>query len=84
MRNLDQMVQYDSWALIGLIAPRPLLMIIGSEAHTAYLSRRAIEMAGEPKELFVIAGASHYSLYDQDEHVTPALARMVEFFGKNL
>ncbi|GAB3276009.1 alpha/beta hydrolase [Kineosporia babensis] len=84
VRNLDQMVQYDSWALIRLIAPRPLLMIIGSEAHTGYLSRRAIEMAGEPKELFVIDGATHYSLYDQDEHVTPAVARMVEFFSKNL
>ncbi|GAB6899354.1 alpha/beta hydrolase [Kineosporia succinea] len=84
LRNLDQLIQYSSWDLISLISPRPLLMIIGSDAHTGYLSRLAIERAGEPKELFVIEGATHYSLYDQDADVTRAVARMAEFFGKAL
>lgn len=51
-------------------------MIIGSDANTAYISREAIAKATEPKELFVIDGATHVSLYDRDEHVTRAIAKL--------
>lgn len=84
VRSLDQIVQYDSYALIHLISPRPLLMIIGSDANTAYLSREAIGKAAEPKELFVIDGGTHISLYDRDEHVTPAVAKLTAFFATHL
>lgn len=84
VRNLDQIIQYDSYALIRLISPRPLLMIIGSEANTAYISREAIDRAAEPKELFVIDGATHVSLYDTDEHVTQAVAKLGTFFTTHL
>lgn len=84
VRTLDQLVQYDSYALIRLISPRPLLMIIGSEAHTAYISRQAIDRAAEPKELFVIDGATHVSLYDVDEHVGQAVAKLGTFFTTHL
>ncbi|MET7296670.1 alpha/beta hydrolase [Streptomyces griseoloalbus] len=84
VRSLDQIIQYDSYALIHLISPRPLLMIIGSDANTAYISRQAIEKAAEPKELFVIDGATHISLYDKDEHVTPAIARLSAYFATHL
>jgi uncharacterized protein len=40
--------------------------------------------AAEPKELVVIDGATHIDLYDKDEHVTPAVAKLTEFFGKHL
>ncbi|MEV0639089.1 alpha/beta hydrolase [Streptomyces sp. NPDC050619] len=81
VRSLDQLIQYDSYALIHLISPRPLLMIIGSDANTAYISREAIEKAAEPKELFVIDGGTHISLYDKDEHVTPAVAKLTAFYA---
>ncbi|GAA2608926.1 MULTISPECIES: alpha/beta hydrolase [Streptomyces] len=84
LRSADQLAQYDSYAMIRLIAPRPLLMIVGSEAETAYFSREAIERAAEPKELFVIDGATHIDLYDRDEHVAAAVAKLTDFFGKHL
>ncbi|MFJ9584048.1 alpha/beta hydrolase [Streptomyces acidicola] len=84
LRSVDQLAQYDSYAMIRLISPRPLLMIAGSEAESAYFSREAIEQAAGPKELVVIDGASHIDLYDKDEYVTPAVARLTEFFGKHL
>ncbi|MFG2952095.1 alpha/beta hydrolase [Streptomyces sp. NPDC048291] len=84
LRSVDQLAQYDSYAMIELISPRPLLMIAGSEAESAYFSRESIERAAEPKELFVIAGATHMDLYDQDEYVTPAVAKLTEFFGRHL
>ncbi|MEU5629760.1 alpha/beta hydrolase [Streptomyces tendae] len=81
LRSVDQLAQYDSYAMIRLIAPRPLLMIVGSEAETAYFSREAVEQAAEPKELFLIDGATHIDLYDRDEHVAPAVAKLTEFFA---
>ncbi|GGX28322.1 alpha/beta hydrolase [Streptomyces lomondensis] len=84
VRSLDQIIQFQAYALIRLISPRPLLMIVGSDANTAYISRAAIEQAAEPKELFVIDGATHISLYDKDEHVTPAVAKLTAFYATHL
>ncbi|XES01509.1 alpha/beta hydrolase [Streptomyces sp. S1D4-11] len=84
LRSVDLIAQYDSYAMIRLISPRPLLMIAGSEAESAYFSREAIEQAAEPKELVVIDGATHIDLYDKNEYVTPAVAVLTEFFGKHL
>ncbi|MGW7693638.1 alpha/beta hydrolase [Streptomyces asiaticus] len=84
LRSIDLIAQYDSYAMIRLISPRPLLMIAGSEAETAYFSREAIEKAAEPKRLVIIDGASHIDLYDRDEYVTPAVAELTAFFGKYL
>jgi hypothetical protein len=84
LRSVDQLAQYDSYAMIELISPRPLLMIAGSKAESAYFSREAIEQAAEPKELFVIDGATHIDLYDKDEYVIPAVAKLTVFFGKHL
>jgi putative redox protein len=46
---------------VGEIAPRPLIIIHGSEDDVVPLShaRRMFEKAGEPKELKVIEGAGH-------------------------
>ncbi|MFL1429604.1 MULTISPECIES: alpha/beta hydrolase [unclassified Nocardiopsis] len=84
VRSIDQIAQYDSYAMIGLISPRPLLMIAGSEADTAYFSREAIEKAHEPKELFLVEGATHIDLYDRDEYVSQAADRLTGFFGEHL
>ncbi|GAA3189163.1 alpha/beta hydrolase [Streptomyces virens] len=84
VRSLDRIIQYDSYASIHLIAPRPLLMIVGSDANTAYFSREAVARAAGPKELFVVEGATHISLYDKDEHVTPAVARLGAFYTTHL
>lgn len=83
-RSVDLIAQYDSYAMIRLVSPRPLLMIIGSEAETGYFSREAIEKAAEPKRLAVIDEATHVDLYDRDAYVTPAVAELTAFFGRSL
>ena len=62
----------------------PYLGVYGEKAmaDTGPLTVRFHELASEPKELFEVPGASHVSLYDIDEHVNPAVKKMVEFFSK--
>ncbi len=79
--SVDLHANFDAFAFVDLISPRPLLMIIGEKADSGYFSRNAIEKAKEPKELFVIKGKTHVALYDQIEESLPKLA---DFFVKNL
>ena len=71
--SVDLRANYDSYAFNHMISPRPLLMIAGSDADTAYLSRRGIEKAREPKELFIIEGKTHVDLYDDTSDTLPKL-----------
>ena len=69
---------------IALIAPRPLLMIVGREAVTSHMTTEAFWNAQQPKELFWVDGATHVALYDKEEYVTPAIAKLTEFFRAHL
>jgi fermentation-respiration switch protein FrsA (DUF1100 family) len=84
LRSIDLIAQFSAFDAVELIAPRPLLMIVGTEAATAYLSQEAIDRAREPKELYRIDGATHVDLYDKDEYVPAAVARLTEFFTTRL
>ncbi|KAL6713769.1 hypothetical protein ACLMJK_008261 [Lecanora helva] len=80
-RSIDLQANFDAYAFNDMISPRPLLMIVGENADTAYFSRSAIEKAKEPKELFVVPGQTHVGLYD---HIDVSLPKLVEFFVKAL
>ena len=54
----------------------------GGDIPTAQLTIDFYEAASEPKELFEVKGATHVSLYDIDEDVDQAVAKMDEFFAK--
>jgi len=82
--SVDHMASFDAFRFVGLIAPRPLLLIVGREAVTSWMSVEAFQNARGPKELHWIDGASHVDLYDKDQYVTPAVAKLTEFFTANL
>jgi fermentation-respiration switch protein FrsA (DUF1100 family) len=82
--SVDRMATFDAFAFTGLIAPRPLLLIVGREAVTSWMAVEAFQRAAGPKELHWIEGASHVDLYDKDEYVTPAIARLSDFFAASL
>ncbi|MEU7434966.1 alpha/beta hydrolase [Streptomyces sioyaensis] len=83
-RSADQLDQFDAYAQVDKIAPRPFLMIAGTEAATRPFSAQAVAKAGRTAELFDIEGATHVDLYDKDEYVTQAVAKLSEFFGAHL
>jgi fermentation-respiration switch protein FrsA (DUF1100 family) len=52
-------------ANIGLIAPRPILLVAGANAHSRYYSEDAFKAASDPKELLIVPDADHVDLYDR-------------------
>lgn len=67
---------------LDTISPRPLLLIAGSKADTLFWSQEVIKKAKDPKELYIVDGASHMDMYDRPQFVTPAVAKLAAFFGR--
>ncbi|KAJ9097331.1 hypothetical protein QFC20_006244 [Naganishia adeliensis] len=84
VRSIDRIVQFDAFRFMSWIAPRPVLMIAGTNAFSKGYSEQAIELAEGQKELFYIEGATHMSMYDQEEHVGPAVKKLVGFYTEAL
>ncbi|HKC26451.1 MAG TPA: alpha/beta hydrolase [Jatrophihabitans sp.] len=82
--SVDRMAIFDAFASIPLIAQRPLLLIVGRQAVTAWMAVEAYQKAVGPKELVWVEGASHVDLYDKPEYVGPAVNRLTDFYRTNL
>lgn len=82
--SLAPMMNFFPFVQIETISPRPLLFIIGERAVSAYFSEDAYNKAVEPKELFVIPGASHVDLYDRPEYMAVSLPKLDSFFKQYL
>ena len=55
---------------------------MGENAHSRYFTEDAYEMAGEPKELYIIPGARHIDLYDRTDLIP--FDKLTSFFKENL
>jgi hypothetical protein len=82
--SLGLQMAFFPFEQIDTVSPRPILLIAGSEADTAYFSKNAYDKAKEPKELVIIPDASHIDLYYKPQYVPQVLAKLKEFFGKHL
>lgn len=67
---------------IETISPRPMLFIAGADAHSREFSEEAYKLAGQPKELVIIAGAGHVDLYDRVDLIP--FDKLASFFQSNL
>ncbi|QQR97021.1 MAG: alpha/beta hydrolase [Sphingobacteriales bacterium] len=64
------------------IAPRPILLIAGENAHSRYMSEDTYKNATEPKELLIIPNAVHVDLYDKMNKIP--FDKLESFFKENL
>lgn len=54
---------------IDSISPRPIIFITGDITHSKAFSETAYQAAAEPKELYVVPGATHIDLYDDTNKI---------------
>lgn len=64
------------------ISPRPILFVVGENAHSRFFSEDAYKLAAEPKELYIVPGAGHVDLYDRMEYIP--FSKLTEFFMQHL
>ncbi|WP_298438228.1 alpha/beta hydrolase [Geobacter sp.] len=67
---------------IETISPRPMLFIMGENAHSREFSEEAYRLAAEPKELYIVPGAGHVDLYDRVNYIP--FDKLTAFFTKYL
>jgi uncharacterized protein len=75
-------VNFGALRHLSDIAPRPILLITGDQAHSRYFSDTVYEQATGPKELVVVPGARHIDLYDRTELIP--FDQLEKFFADNL
>jgi fermentation-respiration switch protein FrsA (DUF1100 family) len=59
-------------------------MIAGSNADIRFYSEMAVDKVKDPRELFLVEGATHIDMYDKDKYVFPAVEKMNSFFNQHL
>lgn len=75
-------IAYGELRHLADIAPRPVLLITGDQAHSRYFSDTVYEQATGPKELVVVTGARHIDLYDRTDLIP--FDQLEKFFADNL
>jgi uncharacterized protein len=73
---------FPMYVNIDMIAPRPILLVAGENAHSRYCSEDVFKMASGPKELLIVPSADHVDLYDRMDKIP--FDKIAEFFSKNL
>ena len=69
---------FRSLDFVDQISPRPILMIVGENAHSKFFSENVYKAAAEPKELYVVPDAIHIDLYDRLDKIP--FDKMESFF----
>ena len=82
--DFARLMDFNYYARIEEITPRPIPFIVGTKAATIFMSKAGYEKAAQPKEWFEIPGATHHSLYDDAVQVGQAVGKLEEFFGRSL
>ena len=69
-------------ANIDMIAPRPIMLVAGANAHSRYYSEDVYKAASDPKELLIVPDADHVDLYDDLKKIP--FDRLAAFFKESL
>lgn len=85
MSSLLDLMTWDATTNMDLI-DQPLLMMVGSNADTKYMTDAAFKLAtgAKDKELFVIPGVTHIQTYYVPDYVSQAMNKLSVFYRKNL
>lgn len=82
--RMDAIMNFTALDHVELLAPRPLLIIAGTNANTKYFAEEAFAKAVGVKKLHWVEGATHIQLYFVKKYVLEAVDELDKFFGKYL
>jgi uncharacterized protein len=84
-RSLNQIITYDAYNKAEAFFTQPLLAIAGSVAGSKWMSEDLINRAASTdKQLYIVVGANHMSLYDRPNFVDEAVQELNKFFSNKL
>ncbi|MFF7889821.1 alpha/beta hydrolase [Streptomyces sp. NPDC020794] len=75
---------FDAFHQVETLLTQPLLMVAGGKAGSLWQAEQLLPRVNSPKELAVIDGAGHVSLYDVPEYVDQVTTHLSPFFTKYL
>lgn len=83
--SLPQLASYDAFHLADVLLTQPLQLVAGSDAGSLWYSKEILAKAAcTAKDLHVVQGATHMSLYDAPAQTQEALSRLVPFYRAHL
>nr|WP_265533590.1 alpha/beta hydrolase [Pseudomonas saponiphila] len=84
-RSLPQIITYDAYHKAEAFLTQPIQIVVGSQAGSKWMSDDLLARAASgDKQMHVIEGANHMSLYDQQSYVSEAVAVLAKFFQSRL
>lgn len=75
-------MNFPLMSYVETISPRPILFIMGENAHSRRYTEEVYERADEPKELVIVPNARHIDLYDRVDLIP--FEKLDTFFKENL
>ena len=84
-RSLDQIITYDAYNKAEAFLTQPLLMVVGSQAGSKWMSDDLMRRAGTAdKRQYIVEGANHMSMYDGEGYVNEAIGQLAPFFKSKM
>ena len=82
--RLDAIINFTALDNVEMLAPRPILIIAGTDANTRYFAEETFNKAKSPKKLHWIFGATHIQLYYVKKYVLEAIEELDKFYTEYL
>ena len=80
-RSLTQIITYDAFHKAEAFFTQPLQTIVGSEAGSKWMSDDLMaKVASTDKDMHIVKGANHMSLYDGEKEINEAIGVLAPFF----
>ena len=84
-RSLNQIITYDAFHKAEAFLTQPLLTVVGSDAGSKWMSDDLMERAATAdKQMHIVDGANHMSLYDGEAEIAEAIGVLAPFFSRTL
>ncbi|MCB1760251.1 MAG: alpha/beta hydrolase [Gammaproteobacteria bacterium] len=84
-RSLNQIITYDAFHKAEAFLTQPLQTIVGSEAGSKWMSDNLMERATTTdKNMHIVNGANHMSLYDGEAEISEAVGVLAPFFQSKM